>query len=521
MPGCAWKETRPGRWERPQSYLEKMNILTRNVPNAIGRDNWAKNAVAKLKFHPDIKDPAAYLQTAWKQVRYNHPEIAAFPYNGNYVLPSIFCLNHLVESLANMNPDLVFGGCAKNLTPSMEDTLHINHDATQASPGAKPKLKAQRPGYHKGTLSSSPRATQKLSWIAVYNAALAWMWRGASWLHFHYNLRVLIPEGEAPENSPTSYTSVLTTEVVVSPWTDFDSYYAQLAPVYATGYAPYLGSSPYFHKLLEQRLTDSNLGSNGETDGQLQPRFAFLGTIDEKLSNNIGDGLVQVEDFWLGAETLTLRMMVHTWIWQGQLVLSNTHIWSQLVAMDAVPISKKLIAFGSKKIYLPKFTVALVRTPKLSPYHARFLVPLDFSKYDLRDYLYHAYNVKCFNIRSYVKQMPVRDTREQPRHWFRPESQKYMTVEMEQPFVWPEIPDLEPWGQREKQNNNDKREAARKLREQAKKLLYKDVGHHGERSQLSEEVDAQDPEAQMEREREERMLKRMSRIKNCGRRRDG
>ncbi|USP74510.1 uncharacterized protein yc1106_01784 [Curvularia clavata] len=194
--------------------------------------------------------------------------------------------------------------------------------------------------------------------------------------------------------------------------------------------------------------------------------------------------------------------------------------------MDAVPISKKLIAFGSKKIYLPKFTVALVRTPKLSPYHARFLVPLDFSKYDLRDYLYHAYNVRCFNIRSYVKQMPVRDTREQPRHWFRPESQKYMTVEMEQPFVWPEVPDLEPWGQKEKQNeiedaartngavdNRDKREAARKLREQVQKLLYKDVARSGKSQALSEEQNAQDSEAQAARESEERMLKRMSRIK--------
>ncbi|KAJ4367342.1 mitochondrial 54S ribosomal protein YmL41 [Neocucurbitaria cava] len=154
--------------------------------------------------------------------------------------------------------------------------------------------------------------------------------------------------------------------------------------------------------------------------------------------------------------------------------------------MDAIPITKKLIAFGSKKIYLPKFTVALIRTPGISPYHARFLVPLDFSKYDLRDYLYHAYNVKCFNIRSFVKQMPVRDTSQQPRHWFRPESKKYMTVEMEQPFVWPEVPDLEPWGQKEKKKQDregitsqgvvyqeEAREAARTLRDQARMLLHR------------------------------------------------
>jgi large subunit ribosomal protein L23 len=127
-----------------------------------------------------------------------------------------------------------------------------------------------------------------------------------------------------------------------------------------------------------------------------------------------------------------------------------------------------------------------VRTHKLSPYHARFLVPLDFSKYDLRDYLYHAYNVRCFNIRSYVKQMPVRDTREQPRHWFREDSKKYMTVEMEQPFVWPELPDLRPWGKEERKkeiqdvmsmnsakDHKEQRIAARSLRQTVAELFRK------------------------------------------------
>ncbi|CAG5156859.1 uncharacterized protein ALTATR162_LOCUS4652 [Alternaria atra] len=206
--------------------------------------------------------------------------------------------------------------------------------------------------------------------------------------------------------------------------------------------------------------------------------------------------------------------------------------------MDAVPITKKLIAFGSKKIYLPKFTVALLRTPDLSPYHARFLVPLDFSKYDLRDYLYHAYNVKCFNIRSYVKQMPVRDTREQPRHWFRAESKKYMTIELEQPFVWPEVPDLEPWGQKEKQkeveeaakvngagDSNDARNAARTLREQVKKLLDKKVSRPDPEIQrkkaMSIELTAEELEIEKLREQEEANLQRMSRLKLWAKERTG
>jgi large subunit ribosomal protein L23 len=74
------------------------------------------------------------------------------------------------------------------------------------------------------------------------------------------------------------------------------------------------------------------------------------------------------------------------------------------------------------------------------------------------------------------------------RHWFRPESKKYMTVEMEQPFVWPEIPDLQPWGgkkEREKGVTNslaagggeeakEQRDKARNLREQVEMLFKKE-----------------------------------------------
>ncbi|KAF9740574.1 hypothetical protein PMIN06_000297 [Paraphaeosphaeria minitans] len=155
--------------------------------------------------------------------------------------------------------------------------------------------------------------------------------------------------------------------------------------------------------------------------------------------------------------------------------------------MSLAPVSKKIVAFGSNQVFMPKFTVALIRTPNLSPYQAKFRVPLNFCKYDLRDYLYHAYNVKVHSIRSLVKQLPVRDTIKQPRHWFRPENEKYMTVEMEKPFVWPEDPESwQPWGRKERdasivQNRaaqglkspRDQRVDARKLRLQALELLNK------------------------------------------------
>jgi hypothetical protein len=141
---------------------------------------------------------------------------------------------------------------------------------------------------------------------------------------FHSNLRVLIPEGAAPKHSPTSYTSVITTEVKVSAKTNFGSYYNELAPVYAKGYRPHLQSSYLFHERLGEALYGPD-SPKGETENQLQPRFAYLGVINEQVAKCVGEGLVEVTDFWLGAETLSMRMMVHTWIWDGELNLGVTY----------------------------------------------------------------------------------------------------------------------------------------------------------------------------------------------------
>jgi hypothetical protein len=457
MKDVTWKETRPGRWERPQSYLEKINILTRNVPKAFGRDNWAKNAVAKLEFSSAIEDPATYLQTAWKQVRYNHPEIAAFPYNGNYVyrvgdtqsialwvsatfsvvedktvdellgriprneqmmcyfLPhtseimiwsphyrvdargAIYCLNHLIESLENMDPDLTFGGCAKNLTPSLEATLRIDSASTADAEKAvkkrlaameshkplielKPTVTSTSPKYTKRhfiTLSKSDTSLVKASCAnsnrqldvtlhaALINAVvqIAPPEEARSFMaSFHSNLRTLIPDdGVVPKNSPTTYTSVITTEVDVSPKTSFNSYYSQLAPVYKTGYAPYLQSSGLFH----ERLIESKDGIKGEVDGQLQPRFAFLGSVDDHVKKSVCGGNIKVKDFWLGAETLTMRLMMHTWLWEDQLTLSvcyNESYWNEeSVAQLLNAMKGTLMDVASGKISAPSTPALSVR----------------------------------------------------------------------------------------------------------------------------------------------------------------
>lgn len=129
---------------------------------------------------------------------------------------------------------------------------------------------------------------------------------------------------------------------------------------------------------------------------------------------------------------------------------------------------------------------------------ASFMVPLHINKLDLRDYLFHAYNVRVLNVRSFIKQAKVTqgnpniiDARPAPNQWFRSKATKKMTVEMDRPFVWPaeyDEEELQTWhkdtfsraekaqdefGKRYGQLNDTwKNKTDReKLREQAQKLL--------------------------------------------------
>ncbi|TKA62319.1 hypothetical protein B0A49_07583 [Cryomyces minteri] len=110
-------------------------------------------------------------------------------------------------------------------------------------------------------------------------------------------------------------------------------------------------------------------------------------------------------------------------------------------------MSRKLpFPLGRKEVFLPSFTITLLRTPRLPPRYATFIVPLNLNKLDIRDYLYNVYGITALSVRSYVQQQKVRHDRPdailpRPRKWFRPRAIKKMTVEMEKPFVWPEEPE--------------------------------------------------------------------------------
>ena len=110
------------------------------------------------------------------------------------------------------------------------------------------------------------------------------------------------------------------------------------------------------------------------------------------------------------------------------------------------------------QVYFPRPNdlVTLFRTPDLPPKYASFNVPLHFNKLDLKSYLYSIYGVEVLHIRSTVLQQKVEreksgyrgNSQQGQGRLKRPMAKKKMTVELVEPFVWPEeVEDLSPWEQ--------------------------------------------------------------------------
>lgn len=95
---------------------------------------------------------------------------------------------------------------------------------------------------------------------------------------------------------------------------------------------------------------------------------------------------------------------------------------------------------GEKQVFLPKATVALLKPKaKYTPYQASFIVPRNFNKMDLRDYLWHMYGLRALSVT--VALSPATYNRNGDDYArFRTSQVKYMTIEMEEPFIWPDIP---------------------------------------------------------------------------------
>lgn len=121
-------------------------------------------------------------------------------------------------------------------------------------------------------------------------------------------------------------------------------------------------------------------------------------------------------------------------------------------------------------------------------------MPLKWNKFDMRDYLWNLYGVDTVKVRSWLKQKPVTRKGSGAGAYYRPNPDKYMTVELTSPFVWPKPPqDLEPWNNelwKTRQELTEAREEEQEMRSRGELPYPSKQPMDGKRRQLREEAQA-------------------------------
>lgn len=94
---------------------------------------------------------------------------------------------------------------------------------------------------------------------------------------------------------------------------------------------------------------------------------------------------------------------------------------------------------GEKKVYLPEGAITLLpNLPNMSPYFVRFKVPRTYNKLDLRDYLFHLYGLKVFDMRVSLSRRKFLAQKNNKGHYMTSQ-EKVIVARMEKPFIWPTV----------------------------------------------------------------------------------
>lgn len=110
------------------------------------------------------------------------------------------------------------------------------------------------------------------------------------------------------------------------------------------------------------------------------------------------------------------------------------------LAREGIEQGKAHFRVGERELYFPKARIILLRpNAKHTPYQAKFIVPKSFNKLDLRDYLFHIYGLRAMNVTTQLLHGKfTRFNIGSPR--YRSPQIKKMTIDMAEPFIWPEEP---------------------------------------------------------------------------------
>ncbi|RLV92718.1 54S ribosomal protein L41 mitochondrial [Spathaspora sp. JA1] len=166
------------------------------------------------------------------------------------------------------------------------------------------------------------------------------------------------------------------------------------------------------------------------------PRYGFRKTLEPLLSQSVTDVLLPKE------------VIRQKYIDAGKVIPNKYLTKSDTIARrNLINLKEKIemglphFMVGKKKVYFPKGRICLLRpNAKHTPYQAKFLVPKSMNRLDLRDYLWHVYGLRALNVTVQLLHSKwQRGQHDHGRH--RGPQLKKMTVDMEEPFIWPEVPE--------------------------------------------------------------------------------
>lgn len=131
-----WKEISKGCFERPFDSLKTFYRTIKSGGKALNREHFAISAVVKLRLNPCIDDAVAALQNAWKTIRYDNPQIAAFESLGGnyrYEIPDPVALDLGLSSTFKIEPNTattadIYADCA----PTELATMHYFPHTSEA-----------------------------------------------------------------------------------------------------------------------------------------------------------------------------------------------------------------------------------------------------------------------------------------------------------------------------------------------------------------------------------------------------
>ena len=122
----SWQETSPGRFERPLDTLEIFFKTIADGSAPLNKEHWAVRVCAQFRSTLPADSVESALRQAWKTMRYDHPQLAAFAKGDKkvYEVPTSVALDSWLAKTFHVAPAMTADDLLATFEPSSLPTIH-------------------------------------------------------------------------------------------------------------------------------------------------------------------------------------------------------------------------------------------------------------------------------------------------------------------------------------------------------------------------------------------------------------